>query len=514
MAARRAADQRPKTAPAPTVLTVSQLSARLDAVVREGIPGTIQVVGEVSGFRDRTHWYFDLKDDASVIGCVMFQSAARKSPVAPENGVQVVIKGRLEYYGRQGRVTLLVESLEPVGAGAMDLALRKLVEEVRALGWLDPSRKRAVPRFPSRVAVITSRTGAALQDVLVTMRRRCPSVSVLVVDVRVQGEKAECDIADAIREVSARAGELGIDAVLVTRGGGSKEDLWCFNDRAVAEAIVRCSVPVVAAIGHETDTTLAELVADERCATPTQAAMRLTPDVAELLRQIDSAAARLESVARRAVTSESRHVENLAARPMFRQPVSVVRRCGELVDEAADSLAAALKRAVADRRGELRLAAATLNRFTPRAIHAAGRHRAELLGQRLTAAVEARIDHDELEALADDLARAARLGAGDAARRLESAHARLETVSPQRVLERGYSVTLTADGRALRRAADAPAGTTLTTRVAEGSVESVVTTGSQAPSSPASKPQSGMKPPTPPSPRGRGSASQEGLFGP
>lgn len=455
-------------------LTVAQLSARIDGVLRDGFPAAVRVRGEVSGFRDRTHWYFDVKDSSAVLNCVMFRSAIRRSAVALRDGVEVVVRGRVEFYAPQGRVTIVVESIDPVGDGAMDAALRALVEEARALGWLDPDRKRPIPRFPARVGVVTSASGAALQDVIVTMRRRCPAVGLLVADVRVQGADAAGEIRSAIDEFSSRAGELGIHAVLVTRGGGSKEDLACFNDRAVARAIVTCFVPVVAAIGHETDTTLAELVADERCATPTQAAMRLTPDAGELLRQADSMLRRIEAQARRVLAAERRHLESLATRSILRDPLSWVRSASSETRVMADSLRTAVERRIEFLAGESRLAAANLERHSPRAVNAARRERLGAMRSRVVAATRKVIARQDLAAFVERSGRAMRSALERASARAGAADGRLHAVSPASVIERGFSVTTTADGRLVRSTSGVRPGDRLSTRVADGNIDSVV----------------------------------------
>ncbi len=264
-------------------LTVSQLAQRIGETIGGGFPQPVRVVGEVSGFKPNTHWYFNLKDADSVIGCVMFSSTARSALFTPSDGQQVVVTGRPDFWAKGGKTSFVVSRIEPVGQGALDAAFKALCDELRALGWFDQARKRPIPRFPRRVAVVTAATGAALQDVLVTMRRRCPAVEVGVVDVAVQGDGAAQDISAVFRWLGREHRRLGVEVILLTRGGGSKEDLWTFNERVVAEAIVRSPIPVVAAIGHEVDFTIAELVADERAATPTQAAMKVTPDTPALL---------------------------------------------------------------------------------------------------------------------------------------------------------------------------------------------------------------------------------------
>lgn len=438
-------------------LSVRSLATLIDDAIRGGLPARVRVEGEVSGFRNRTHWYFDLKDAEAVVSCVVFASSAAKlQPIS--DGDKVVVHGRVEFYAKAGRVSLIATRVEHVGEGAQDAALRRLVEEIRALGWLDPERKRRLPAFPSRVAVVTSRSAAALQDVRATLQRRCPMIRILLADSVVQGEAAPAAVAARVDELSARADELQVDAVIVTRGGGSAEDLAAFNDRDVARAIVQCAVPVVAAIGHETDTTVAELVADVRAATPTQAAVLVSPDADAVNEMLAMHGSRLAYAASRAVVAHTQAMQSLGAG---------LRRSGgrEAVERAMrhlDGTAAAADRAIAgtlSRRRhrldqlELRIAAARPDRAMAHrhALHAATL--AELTA-RLRAAMAARVT--------------------SGVRRLAASARELHAVGPAEVLRRGYSVTLAADGRAIRSVADAPKGSKIETRVADGSVTSVV----------------------------------------
>ena len=432
-------------------LSVTSLSLRIEGALRTGIPEAVRVVGEVSGFSDRTHWYFSLKDANAVVQCVMFASAAKKTGFTPAHGQQVVARGRVEFYAPSGKVSFVVEKLEPVGEGARELALRRLVEEIRALGWLAPERKRALPTFPRRIAVITSAGGAALQDVLVTLKRRCPAIGVLVCDVRVQGEKAAAEVAGMIRRVSREAGKLGVDAIVVTRGGGSAEDLWAFNDRELARAIVESRVPVVAAIGHETDTSIAELVADERCATPTQAAMRLSPDSTALLRELASLESRLRGVAQRRVRDDAGRLANAGA-ALERAPAARLARLTSRLDQLS-----------------LRL-----SRRSPAAWYAESRQRVVAAERALARAMSVSLRGRDVAPLSERLARAAgtRVRALDAS--LAAWQRALEGVNPLRVLERGYSVTLKADGTAVRAPEDVSPGEALDTRLAMGTIRSLV----------------------------------------
>lgn len=442
-------------------LTVSQLASVIDRSLRVGVPSPVRVVGEICDFRDRSHWWFGLKDEQAVVSCAMFQSAARRAGFTPSNGQEVVVAGRVAFYEKQGKTQIYVDSIKPVGVGELELRYRALCEELRALGWFDIGRKRALPWFPRKVAVVTSRSGAALQDVLNTMRRRCPAVGVTVIDVRVQGERAAPEVAAALDWISRDHASMGVDAVIVTRGGGSMEDLWAFNERVVAEAIVRCAIPVVAAIGHETDTTIAELVADERCATPTQAAMRLTPDRASLDEQLAQLHKRLSGALRNSFRHEIGRVRAIITRPFFANPRSLVDRGRERVDRAERDMTRALAARVHAAHLRLERLASRVHAGRPEAIHAARTATARELEARLRAAMRRTIER-----------RADRL---DAYRR------ELDAVGPMQVLRRGYSVTLDAQGQAIRDPAQVTPGQPIESRVAGGLIRSTVSGSSNEP---------------------------------
>lgn len=442
-------------------LRVAELAARIDASLRAGLPAKLTVVGEISGLVERTHLYFNLKDAEAVVACVMFASAARRLPFLPENGQEVVISGRVEFYARGGKVSFIVERLEPVGAGALDLAFRKLCEELRALGWFDPERKRPLPYFPRRIAVVTSATGAALQDVKDTVRRRCPAVDLLVIDVRVQGERAACEVCDAVRLLGRNHRTLGLDAILITRGGGSKEDLWSFNDRSMAEAIVKCPIPVVAAIGHETDITIAELVADERCATPTQAAMRLTPDRRELTREVGAAHARLRNAVDRLLRLERERLRSASRHPVFRDPAWMLHRARASLADAAHRLAAASRDSLRDAQRRVEVATVRVERIRPTVRLAAARGRLLHAGSRLHGLMSARVRESRI--------------------RLDGLDRQLGAVGPRAVLSRGYSWTEREDGRLVRSVQDVRPGERVRTQLADGQVTSIVEAGGAGP---------------------------------
>lgn len=439
-------------------ISVSSLAGLIDGSLRQGIPSSVRVIGEVSGFRDRTHWYFDLKDADAVVQCVVFASSARKLGFVPENGQEVVASGRIDYYAKGGKVSLIASKLEPVGAGALDLAYQNLLNELRELGWFAAERKCPLPVFPRKVAVLTSKSSAAYQDVLDTARRRCVAVGIVLVDVRVQGEAATPEIAAAIRAVGRMHGRLGVDAIILTRGGGSMEDLWCFNERIVAEAIVESPIPVVAAIGHETDITIAELVADVRAATPTQAAMRLIPDGPALAEQLTRQVSRLTHGLKKGVADRRDVIAAIQSRPVFRKAVELVEPARTQLESHERSLKAGLRHRLSSQAIRLEKLSSRLERVRPDRV--AGRQ------ERQNTARLARAE----QRFEDAISRVLDTGL----LRLRGLRRELEAVSPVAVLERGYSVTLDSNGRAVRSIGSVSTGDTIETRLADGSIKSVV----------------------------------------
>ncbi len=442
------------TAPSDEPVAVSDLAARIQGVLARGFPRHVLVVGEVSGFRDRTHWYFDLKDSSAVVSCVMFASHARRAEFRPQDGQEVVCRGRVDFWPRGGRLSLQVDQIRPVGQGALELAFRRLCEELRAKGWFDESRKRPIPSFARRIAVVTSRSGAALQDVIDTTRRRCPSVELLVVDARVQGEQAAPELVRTLRALGTRAAQLGIDAILVTRGGGSREDLWCFNDRELARAIMESPVPVVCAIGHESDTTIAELVADRRCATPTQAAMALVPDAAALRRQIDAMRARMDALVRGRLERARERVERAASRACMRDGSGLIRVLRERIDQRARTLQREMVHAMSERRGRLDRLSMRLERHRPAIQHARMQERLAARRERLRRAMASVLERTRTALVAQER--------------------QIEIVAPHRVLDRGFSWTTRADGSLVRSIGDVRTGEVIQTRVRDGTIRSRV----------------------------------------
>ncbi|MCD4699353.1 MAG: exodeoxyribonuclease VII large subunit, partial [Phycisphaerae bacterium] len=271
-------------------LTVSDLVARIKEALLDTFPKRLSVVGQISNLKRHSsgHLYFSLKDASAAIDAVMFRSAASGVRFDVEDGLEVVASGRIDVYERQGRLQFYVERLAPQGTGALELAFRQLKDRLEHEGLFDPARKKPLVRFPRAVGVITSPTGAAVRDIARTLSRRWPAAKVFLVPVRVQGDQAAGQIADAVRLMDATAEKYQIDTIIVARGGGSLEDLWAFNEEVLARAIFAADTPIISGVGHEVDFTISDFVADVRSATPTAAAELATPDGTEIRRHCDT----------------------------------------------------------------------------------------------------------------------------------------------------------------------------------------------------------------------------------
>lgn len=273
-------------------LSVSQVTGQIKKSLEEGY-ASVWIKGEISNLTKHGsgHWYFTLKDSGAQLGAVMFRGQNQRVRFDATHGMEVTAHGRISVYPPQGRYQLIVDQLLPAGQGDLHLAFEALKEKLSAEGLFDPELKQNLPPYPTRIGIVTSPTGAAIQDMLNILKRRFPLTDILLLPVKVQGEGAASEIAQAINKLNDRK---GIDVLIVGRGGGSLEDLWAFNEEAVARAISRSSIPVVSAVGHETDTTMSDFVADLRAPTPSAAAELVVPDHLELSDQLEYTASRLQ----------------------------------------------------------------------------------------------------------------------------------------------------------------------------------------------------------------------------
>lgn len=326
------------------VLSVSQLTGEIKDLLEGQFP-SVWVSGEISNFSrpQSGHCYLTLKDDFAQIRAVMWRTAASRVKFDLHDGLEVICRGNVDVYAPRGSYQLVIQQVEPKGIGALELALRKLRERLNAEGLFAAERKRPLPRFPRRIAFVTSPTGAAIRDFLEVLRRRWHGAHVLVVPVRVQGDGAAAEIAAGIELVNRLAEP--IDVLVVGRGGGSLEDLWSFNEEIVVRAIHASRIPVVSAVGHEIDVTLADLVADVRALTPSEAAERVVPDRDEVLAYLAAQQRSLRSGLLGRMASAEARLTALANCRVFRRPLEQVQRLAQRTDE----LAARAQRAVSHR---------------------------------------------------------------------------------------------------------------------------------------------------------------------
>jgi exodeoxyribonuclease VII large subunit len=343
-----------------TTYTVSELQREV-RILLEDQYRAVWVEGEISGLRATKHAYFTLKDDHAQLSSVMWASTMNRAKVAPENGLAVRARGHLTIYEQGGRYQFIVQRLEPLGAGPLQARFEKLKARLAEEGLFDADRKQALPRFPRRAALVTSPTGAAVRDLVHVAQRRWPALGLVVLPVRVQGEGAAEEIAEGIR----LADTLGVDVIVTGRGGGSLEDLWAFNEEAVARAIAAARTPVVSAVGHEIDWSIADFVADQRAATPSAAAESITPDRAELREVLRGRGRRLaHALTNRLLSARARLAAVEASRP-FKRPLDFVRDREQAVDALLERLADAGEERVADLTGRLAALGGKLDALSP-----------------------------------------------------------------------------------------------------------------------------------------------------
>ncbi|MCX8103296.1 MAG: exodeoxyribonuclease VII large subunit [Candidatus Bipolaricaulota bacterium] len=341
------ARQSPETAP--PIFTVSQLNRVVRDLLEAGLP-TLWLEGEISNFTHHRngHMYFTLKDEAAEIEAVMFASQNALLQFTPADGQKVIAFGQITLYERKGRYQINVLEMRPAGIGKLQWEFEKLKERLHAEGLFDARFKQSLPRFPERLGIVTSPEGAALRDILKILRERYPVVEILVFPAKVQGEGAAAEIAEAIRSANRYALRIApIDTLIVTRGGGSLEDLWAFNEEPVARAIFESAIPIISAVGHEVDITIADLVADVRAPTPTAAAQMAVPDRRELVELAQGARAHAEQLVSGRIDGHLLRVEMLRRSRGLHRPIQLLREHEQSLDHASELLLRAMRERLA-----------------------------------------------------------------------------------------------------------------------------------------------------------------------
>jgi len=437
-------------------MTVSELTAFVSGAI-SGVPELedVLVEGELSNVSmpGTGHIYFTLKDRSASLRCVIFRREAARIPFHPQNGMQVVAHGHVGVYEAGGQYQLYADRLEPAGLGALAMAVQQIAARLRAEGLFDEALKKPLPVLPRRIAVVTSSTGAAVRDAVTVIRRRGRgTVGAVVVPTPVQGEGVAAMIVNALR----RAQDLDrVDVILLVRGGGSLEDLWAFNDEALARAIRDSRIPVVTGVGHETDTTIADFAADRRAATPSAAAELAVPDVALLRQEVEARAVRLRQALRQELTLKRRELVASTSRLTAVSPQRRLPQLRQQLDAQMLRLRHAVLQDVALKRRRLQTLQSALARTSP--------------------AARLPFEREGLRRRREALAASTRALLARQHAALSSAQAQLGALSPLRTLERGYSITLdAATGAVITAATQAPVGTRLRTRLRDGELESEV----------------------------------------
>ncbi len=442
----------------PHVFSVSEVTQVVRQVLEQAI-GQVWIEGEVSNYRKQPsgHQYFTLKDAQSQLQCVMFARQGmwrRSAPLA--DGMHVVARGVLTVYEARGQYQLNVQHVQAEGAGLLQAKFEALKRKLQDEGLFDSERKRPMPAFPVSVGIVTSATGAALRDMLNILSRRAAWVHVIVSPVRVQGDGAAEEIAAAVAELNQfeEAGLRPVDVIIVGRGGGSTEDLWAFNEEIVARAIAASAIPVISAVGHEIDFTIADFVADLRAPTPSAAAELVSPDRGELHRRLEQMLSRLERHLMARCEYERHRLDMLRRNAIFREPARRLQMAAQRIDLAVEEL----RRAVRDRLARHREIVNSLNAVVRQ-------HRPD---QRLAA------QRMQVQAMEQRLAGALKHHLAGRRQRLDAAADLLRLISPLATLERGYTITTDTEGALLRSASEASEGRRMITRFADGAVESEV----------------------------------------
>ncbi len=427
----------------------------LVAQVRELVEqeyGDIWVEGEISNYRPAPSGpvYFTLKDADAQLPIVLFRRQAMLLRFRPEDGLHVLVRGRVSVYEQRGQMQLVAETMEPVGAGSLQLAFEQLKERLKAEGLFEAARKRPLPPFPRTVGIVTSPTGAVIRDFLSIVARRHSGLSVLLVPVTVQGDQAAEEIESALAHLNAAApgDPAHVDLIVLARGGGSLEDLSAFNSERVARAIASSSLPVVSAVGHETDFTIADFVADLRAPTPSAAAELITEAQHKIAEHLATQSHRLDRAARFQLLQARQRLSRLPVSRAEARMAALLHRLAQRLDDLAFRLEAALTAQLRRSQDQVAALAAAVLRHDPRQALAQARERLETGRNRLERTLE-RLLH----------ARASTLGALDA---------RLHSLSPLAVLDRGYALVLNAEGGVIRSVAQIGPGDPLTTRLADG----------------------------------------------
>ncbi|OHB47520.1 MAG: exodeoxyribonuclease VII large subunit [Planctomycetes bacterium GWF2_41_51] len=405
------------------IYTVSQVTSLIKTCLENTLPGRLTISGEISGFRKHSsgHCYFDIKDENAIIPSVMWKSDFGRLKFKPENGLAILAKGYVDIYPPQGKYQFYAESMQPAGVGALQLAFEQMKNKLQAEGLFEEEHKKPLPKYPFRIGILTSKSGAALHDIVDSIRNRWPVAKLLFYDVPVQGQGAAERIALAIRDVNKRNAALKLDILIVGRGGGSMEDLWAFNEEPVARAIFNSKIPVISAVGHEVDVTIADMVADARASTPTKAGVIAVPDINEVTSQIDNISNRIKTDTDSILTLSSQRLKTILAAAAFRNPLVIIQNRQQRLDEFENKITETTKTFVSNLKHLLHTYLEKILKIEPHRILADRRISLNNLQNRCEGAEKKILHIFNLK--------------------LTECASRLSGLNPKSVLQRGYSIT-------------------------------------------------------------------------
>ncbi|WP_318437739.1 exodeoxyribonuclease VII large subunit [Photobacterium leiognathi] len=434
------------------IYTVSSLNAQVRLIL-ENEMGVVWLIGELSNFSMPVsgHWYFTLKDSRAQVKCAMFKGSNRHVTFKPGNGNQVLVKARLSLYEPRGDYQLIIESMQPEGDGRLQQQFEQLKMSLAAEGLFAQSLKKSLPEQPKRVGIITSKTGAALHDILHVLQRRDPSLPIVIYPTMVQGEGAAISIAQAIGRANARQ---ECDVLIVGRGGGSLEDLWAFNEEIVARTIAASQIPIVSAVGHEVDVTIADFVADVRAPTPSAAAELISRDMTHQTQLLDRKRQQLRHAITAYLSQSLRQTTQLQHRLERQHPQLRLNLQQQHLDEISQRLTQAMARKLQKHQQHVEHNNYKLSLYSPASLVRNAQRNLERSEQRLYDALDRKLLN--------------------ARHKLAVAAEKLETVSPLATLARGYSITRNEQGDVIRKASQVKAGDTLITTVTDGEIHSSV----------------------------------------
>jgi exodeoxyribonuclease VII large subunit len=453
------------------IFTVSQLSAIVKVSLDASLPPRLTVVGEITNWNRNAssgHCYFTMKDEDSQLPCVMWRSDAVKLKFKPANGLKVLAHGNIDVYVPHGRYQLVTDRLEPAGQGALQLAFEQMKARLEKEGLFDTAHKKLLPPYPFRIGIVTSESGAALQDIRDSIQKRWPPARLLLYPVPVQGSGAAEAIAFAIKDINRRNKELMLDILIVGRGGGSLEDLWAFNEEVLARAIYGSKIPIVSAVGHETDFTIADFVADKRVSTPTRTA-EICPDIREVLATIETTKRRLVASVSGSLVIASQRLDTVRASVAFRNPRLSVNLAATRIDESAMRLAAAVRELLALGRSGVDALQNRVARIEPHRLIAARTANITNAANSMTAALRKRGGAAEMVVAhhQNSLSAAARKRLVEMQLQLAAGENRLGALDPRSILARGYTITRNKrTGKVVLTAADVEPGELMLTELA------------------------------------------------